>query len=197
MFLEIPRFDTEFLFSTGLSAGLGSNDIGLDRGRRRRRPHRPVPARRPARHAGAGQPVVPIEQQESARAEVGRGLVRQVDPVGLRRRGGIERPRPRRCHRLLPARCRERRGPPAAGQLPRRSHAQRVLPAQHAQLPEEHRSRHDADLRQRADRRRRRRRRRSDPGAGADRRGRRWRWRWRRIRRRAVLGQRRQRHADA
>jgi len=32
MFLEIARFDTEFLFSTGLSAGLGSNDIGLDRG---------------------------------------------------------------------------------------------------------------------------------------------------------------------
>jgi hypothetical protein len=32
LFLEIARFDTEFLFSTGLSAGLGSNDIGLDRG---------------------------------------------------------------------------------------------------------------------------------------------------------------------
>jgi hypothetical protein len=32
MFLEIPRFDTEFLFNSGLSAGLGSNDIGLDRG---------------------------------------------------------------------------------------------------------------------------------------------------------------------
>ncbi|MDP2388953.1 MAG: DUF5117 domain-containing protein, partial [Acidobacteriota bacterium] len=32
MYLEISRFDTEFLFSTGLSAGLGSNDIGLDRG---------------------------------------------------------------------------------------------------------------------------------------------------------------------
>jgi len=32
LFIEIPRFDTEFLFSTGLSAGLGSNDIGLDRG---------------------------------------------------------------------------------------------------------------------------------------------------------------------
>ncbi|MBM3807073.1 MAG: DUF5117 domain-containing protein [Acidimicrobiia bacterium] len=32
MFLEIARFDTEFLYSTGLSAGLGSNDIGLDRG---------------------------------------------------------------------------------------------------------------------------------------------------------------------
>src|SRR5262245_20155495 len=32
LFLEIPRFDTEFLFNTGLAAGLGSNDIGLDRG---------------------------------------------------------------------------------------------------------------------------------------------------------------------
>ena len=32
MFVEVPRFDTDFLFTTGLSAGLGSNDIGLDRG---------------------------------------------------------------------------------------------------------------------------------------------------------------------
>src|SRR4051812_12811655 len=32
MFMEIPRFDYDFLFVTGLSAGLGSNDIGLDRG---------------------------------------------------------------------------------------------------------------------------------------------------------------------
>jgi hypothetical protein len=32
MFLEISRFDSDFLYSTGLSAGLGSNDIGLDRG---------------------------------------------------------------------------------------------------------------------------------------------------------------------
>jgi hypothetical protein len=32
MLLEIPRLDAEFLFATGLSAGLGSNDIGLDRG---------------------------------------------------------------------------------------------------------------------------------------------------------------------
>src|SRR5678816_3146405 len=32
LFLEIPRLDSEFLFTTGLSAGLGSNDIGLDRG---------------------------------------------------------------------------------------------------------------------------------------------------------------------
>ena len=32
MFVEISRWDTDFLFSNGLSAGLGSNDIGLDRG---------------------------------------------------------------------------------------------------------------------------------------------------------------------
>jgi hypothetical protein len=32
LFLEIPRFDTDFLYANGLSAGLGSNDIGLDRG---------------------------------------------------------------------------------------------------------------------------------------------------------------------
>ncbi|MBZ5726231.1 MAG: DUF5117 domain-containing protein, partial [Acidobacteriia bacterium] len=32
LWLEIPRFDAEFLYATGLAAGLGSNDIGLDRG---------------------------------------------------------------------------------------------------------------------------------------------------------------------
>ena len=32
LWLEIPKFDSEFLYATGLAAGLGSNDIGLDRG---------------------------------------------------------------------------------------------------------------------------------------------------------------------
>lgn len=32
LFFEISRFEVEFLMTTGLSAGLGSNDIGLDRG---------------------------------------------------------------------------------------------------------------------------------------------------------------------
>src|SRR5437016_6323825 len=32
LWLEIPRLDTDFLFTTGLATGLGSNDIGLDRG---------------------------------------------------------------------------------------------------------------------------------------------------------------------
>ena len=32
LYLEIPRFNAKFLYATGLAAGLGSNDIGLDRG---------------------------------------------------------------------------------------------------------------------------------------------------------------------
>ncbi len=32
LFIEIPKFDSELLLTTGLAAGLGSNDIGLDRG---------------------------------------------------------------------------------------------------------------------------------------------------------------------
>ena len=32
LFVEIPRLDTDILLNTGLAAGLGSNDIGLDRG---------------------------------------------------------------------------------------------------------------------------------------------------------------------
>src|SRR3954449_9361737 len=32
LWMEINKFDTELLSSTGLAAGLGSNDIGLDRG---------------------------------------------------------------------------------------------------------------------------------------------------------------------
>src|SRR5262249_50424853 len=32
LWLEIPALEQDFLLATGLSAGLGSNDIGLDRG---------------------------------------------------------------------------------------------------------------------------------------------------------------------
>jgi hypothetical protein len=32
LWLEVSRFDTDFLLATGVAAGLGSNDIGLDRG---------------------------------------------------------------------------------------------------------------------------------------------------------------------
>ena len=37
LWLEISRFETEELYLSGLSAGLGSNDIGLDRGQTRSR----------------------------------------------------------------------------------------------------------------------------------------------------------------
>ncbi len=33
MWLEIDRFNQEFLYVTALSAGVGSNDLGLDRGK--------------------------------------------------------------------------------------------------------------------------------------------------------------------
>src|SRR5829696_3637613 len=32
LYVEIPKLDTEVLYATGLTTGLGSNDIGLDRG---------------------------------------------------------------------------------------------------------------------------------------------------------------------
>jgi hypothetical protein len=32
LFVEIPKLDTEVLYSTGMASGLGSNDIGIDRG---------------------------------------------------------------------------------------------------------------------------------------------------------------------
>jgi hypothetical protein len=32
LYLDIPRLDTPVLYVTGIAAGLGSNDIGLDRG---------------------------------------------------------------------------------------------------------------------------------------------------------------------
>ena len=34
LYLEIPRLNEEVLYQTGLAAGLGSNDIGLDRAQR-------------------------------------------------------------------------------------------------------------------------------------------------------------------
>ncbi len=104
LFIEIPRLDTEFLFSTGLAAGLGSNDIGLDRGSGGGGRVVYVPARRAARHARAAQPVVPLEQRQPARAQVGRRLVREVDPLGLHRRRREQRPRARGRHRLPAAR---------------------------------------------------------------------------------------------
>ena len=181
LFLEIPRFDTEFLLHDRPRRRPRVERHRPRSRRRRRRPRRLVPARRPAGPAGAAEPVVPLEQRQPARAQVGRGFVRQVGAVGLHRRRRERRPRARRRHRLPAARRARRRQRAAARHLPRRSHAQRVLPAAHEGVPEEHRDRDDADLRQRrrpaaaaaarADRRRaradRRRRRRGAAAAAA------------------------------
>ncbi len=89
----------------------------VERHRARSRPgragtHREVPARGPARDARAGQPVVPLEQPERARAQVGGRLVRQVDPVGLR---GRRRDRTARCSSTPPtSSCATSTAPPAA-----------------------------------------------------------------------------------
>ena len=185
MFLEIPRFDADFLFSTGLSAGLGSNDIGLDRGQggqgrivtfQRVGPRVMLVQANQSFRSSSKNPLERKSVEDSFAKSVLWGFTVAAESSGTR--AG-------RRHRLLPARHPRRRQRAAARHLPRRSHAQRVLPAEHEELPEEHRSRRDAHLRQRGGRRRARRRWRSGAGAGADRRrrgGRRV-----RARRRAVL----------
>ena len=164
MLLEIPRFDTPISCSrpgcrpawartTSVSiaaraaagASCGSSASGRED------------------HARPAEPVLPLEQRESARAEVGRRLVREVDPLGLHGRRRIGRPRARRRDAVLSARRDGRGRIAAAGHVSRRPDAKRVLSAEHAQLPEEHRDRHDADVRQRRGRRARRRRRRRCP----------------------------------
>jgi hypothetical protein len=75
LFLEIPRFDTDFLYTTGLAAGLGSNDIGLDRGQERRQACL-LPARRAEGADGAAERVVPQLQRQSRGAAVGGGFIR-------------------------------------------------------------------------------------------------------------------------
>ena len=111
LWMEINKFDTEMLYSTGLTAGLGSNDIGLDRGQGGPGTRREVPADRAARDDGAAQLHLARQQSEPRRAARRRGRVRQVDPVGLRGRRRDGRPRPRRRDRLLPARRRTTSGP--------------------------------------------------------------------------------------
>ena len=96
LFIEIPRFDTEFLLTTRPRGRPRVERHRPRSRRRRRRAHRLVPARRPARAAGAAEPVVPLEQRQPARAQVGRGFVRQVGAVGLHGRGRERRPRARR-----------------------------------------------------------------------------------------------------
>jgi uncharacterized protein DUF4953/uncharacterized protein DUF5117 len=60
LWLEIGRWDTEFLYQSGLSAGVGSNDIGLDRGQ--------LGAARVVRFERSGPKVLLVEENLNFRA---------------------------------------------------------------------------------------------------------------------------------
>ena len=60
LWLEIDKWDTEFLYQSGLSAGVGSNDIGLDRGQ--------LGATRIVHFARSGPKVLLIEENLGYRA---------------------------------------------------------------------------------------------------------------------------------
>ena len=131
LFLEIPRFDTEFLFSTGLSAGLGSNDIGLDRGAGGG--GRIVSSSASARASCSCSATSRSARAARIRSSASRSRIRSPSRCcgASRSPAESERPRAGRRDRLLPARRARRRQRAAARHLPRRSHAQRVLSAEH------------------------------------------------------------------
>ena len=60
---EIGRWDTEFLYQSGLSAGVGSNDIGLDRGQ--------LGAARVVRFERSGPKVLLVQENLNFRAVSG------------------------------------------------------------------------------------------------------------------------------
>ena len=90
LFLEINKFDTELLYWNGLSAGLGSNDIGLDRGQSGPGTGRQVPSRRPARADDRAELHLPRQQPEPGRAARRGGRVRDAPCSGA----SPSRPRP-------------------------------------------------------------------------------------------------------
>ena len=122
LFLEIPKFDTEFLFTTGLAAGLGSNDIGLDRGGRR--------GGRVVLFQRVGPRVLLVQPNQSFRSSSPNPLERKsVEDSfaksvlwGFTVAAESERPRARRRDRL-PAARRHRRRQRAAARAPTASTA--------------------------------------------------------------------------
>ena len=197
LWLEISRFDSDFLYTTGLAAGLGSNDIGLDRGQQGN--GRLVSFQR------IGPKVLLVQPNESFRSSSPNPAERRsVEDSfaksilwGFTVGGGEQRARAGGRHRFLPPRRPRRRNALRPGPYRVDRTRSAVLHAAHQSVPEEHRDRSDADLHQRggragaaadlADRRK-------DllPSAPGSRRGTRRRW----TRRRPVLRLRRERHAD-
>ena len=147
LWLEIPRLDQEVLYVSGLSAGVGSNDIGLDRGqlggRAARRFQRVGPqgaawcSRTPRYRAAAAAPTRSAPSRSRSRRRCS-GASRSP-----RRRAGA-------CWWMRPTSCCAMRTAWSSGLQPRglppRPNAQRGLPAAHQGLPEEHRDGGDPHL---------------------------------------------------
>ncbi len=148
LWLEIPRLDTDFLYATGLAAGLGSNDIGLDRGQEGGGSIVSFERVGPKILLVQGNENLPLLQPQPRRAPLGGGFLRQVRALGLHRGRRIERPRAGGCHRFLRARRPRRRRLAWAPAYRVDRTRSAVYTAAHQGVPQEHRNRSDPDLRQ-------------------------------------------------
>ena len=199
MFVEIPKLDTDILLNTGLAAGLGSNDIGLDRGG--------GGGARIVSFQRVGPRVLMVQPNMSFRSSSANPLERKSveDSFAKSVLWGFTVAGESNGRVLVDATDFLLRDITGAGNALRpgtyrvdRTRSAFYMPRTKA-FPEELRSRNDADLRQRRRRRTRRRQRgRAAAGSRTDsRKRRRPRRRWRRrARRRALLRLGRQRHAD-
>ena len=149
LWMEIPRTGQELIYVVSLPAGLGSNDIGLDRGQ--------LGGERLVRFDRVGPRVLMVQPNQAYRATTdepggaarGGGVVRAVGAVGIRGQGGAGRAGAGGCDRLRAPR-RARRGPRAAPRAPGRLQAgrlaQRPVSAEHEGVPAQHGDRGDAHL---------------------------------------------------
>lgn len=147
LFLEIPRLHTEFLYTTGLAAGLGSNDIGLDRGQEG--------AGRIVLFERVGPKILLIQPQESFRSSsTNPAEIRSVaDSFAKSVLFGFTVAAETNGRVLVDATdfvLRDGHGAAssASGNLSRRSHAQRSLHGTHQGVSQEHRNRSDTHVRQ-------------------------------------------------
>ena len=105
VWLEIGRFDSEFLYVVSLASGVGSNDIGLDRGQFGDLEITASPEH-VVKFDRVGSKVLLIEQnlalsrsdEESGGKARGRTVVCSLCPLGIQSRGGRKWARPGRCH---------------------------------------------------------------------------------------------------
>ena len=155
LWLEIPKLDEEVLYLSGLSTGVGSNDIALDRGERLG--GRVVSFRRVGPkilmvqpnyrfRAVSGSPDERRAVEESFGTSVIWGFTVAAESAG---RVLVD------TYRLPPARCARRGLAAGARHLPPRSLAERHLHASHEGFPQEHRDGGDAHLHRRRQHRRR------------------------------------------